>query len=382
MARGGDAPIDPNMQAPLDAWFVARAGESEGPYTWHELQSAARDGILQPRDWVWHEGMAGWIRVEEQEGLLIRPPPIPDDDGPESDPEEPSEAAVVMASLDLHPLPGGAEGVKEDGTWRPPVGPKMNSVLETTRFFLAAAGVSKKVRKRRQRRGWAVALVGLAAVVGLSQFVSFMPSLPDLGLISKSESDSDEGDGSVSAAERLRRSEACRLTGDCRRPKRAARTGRRPSSAPPKAYLTDDPNADTSTRRGDLEPETVDIGAMMTEGAKQTLISPERQVKLDVRKGTAEASLSEAQTAQVKRKVTPALKQCKGVFAAITVVVRVETDKRGRVKKASAPSGPSSVRRCLERRARYWRFGKTLASRALELTVPAKKGVVRVAAVE
>ena len=169
------------------------------------------------------------------------------------------------------------------------------------------------------------------------------------------------------AMDAVDRQEACRLTGDCRAPIP------RPNPETPSS-------AEAEGRRGDTPPSAVSIGALQTGGGQ--VDGPEKQVaKVDLPTAERPDALSETQTFIVKKKVSPGLKNCGGVYARSAVVVRVQTDGGGNVQRVRVPRGPSRVRRCLKRRAKYWRFGPALANRELQLTIPAKRGVVRVAAV-
>ena len=433
-------------QSNAASWFIARAGESEGPYTWRQMRSAAHKGLVRPRDWVWQKGMRAWVRAEEQEGLLSQslPPPVPQDAPARQPPPAPPKsadlpsgqagassapppsadlpsaeagacAARLSASVDVEapqlsassggeaPLDASsfassdpvessscASGADtplnaksfDTSTAAPLSSPSLamlgdadhapskagaGSLGETTRQFLAAAGISQKVRRRRQRNVMAGGLAALVAIGVLGTMFGGrrleapeVPSTPDAVMPS-----------GPSEAAALRRAEACQLTGDC--PPRRTRSMRRASA--------DKVSTPAEARRGDVRPEALQIGPLATGGVKSADLKLEGPVELEIEERTAQETLTEAQTVTVKDKAGPVLKQCKGVFARTTVVMRLKTDKRGKVTEVSVPRGPLQVRRCLQRRAKYWRFGAKLASQKLELTVPAKRGVVRVTAV-
>ncbi len=61
-------------------WYVARGGESLGPFGLDELLAKLRDGTFGPRDHAFTEGMAGWTpvaRVPELSGALGGRGPLP-----------------------------------------------------------------------------------------------------------------------------------------------------------------------------------------------------------------------------------------------------------------------------------------------------------------
>ncbi len=345
-----------------EAWFVARSGESSGPYTWPQLQSAARDGELKPRDWVWCEGMQQWSRAEDQAGLLEAsgPPPEPPMPPPASD-DLASKATPASVGPPVLPPASPTAGEPTSSATTGAV-----SLGETTRQFLAAAGVSAKVRRRRQRR--AVLLVLLAGV-GLLLGYEYLSSDPTEDAPSPPPAKTDAvAAPTLGDADAIDRAQRCRLTGTCKTQKRV-----RPAAPTPEAEAA-------PQRRGDAMPESVPLAALTTAGGSAAALEAGPAVIPDMRREETEEGLSELQTALVKKKVTPGLKSCGGVFAATDVVVRVSTDAKGHVKTVSVPQGPLAVQRCLKRRAKYWRFGAEVASRRIELKVPAKKGLVRISA--
>lgn len=351
------------MQEPSHTgpWYIARSGESQGPYTWPQLQSAARQGLVRPRDWVWQQGMRAWIRAESQDGLLpaireVTPPP----------PEYEAPASIEAKGPAPAPPPA----------WVPTPAPSRPvSLGETTRHFLAAAGVSAKVRQRRQRQAGLLLAGGIGLVVATGLF--FRGAAEGENPPSAAPTASATDDRLDDDAAQLRRSEACRLTGDCRRRRRRA-----PRAAPSAEQRRPEAHGPNIGRRGDSEPETISIGGLQTSGVKETLIAEAHPVELEVRKETEKEGLSATETALVKRRVTPSLKRCRGVFAASKVIVRFATSGRGRVRQVDVRSGPRHVRRCLKRSAGGWRFGREFGARTVELTVPARKGVVRISVIE
>ena len=377
-----------------DSWFVARDGESQGPFTWAQLRSAVRQGKVKPRDWIWRSGMRRWVRAEEQEGLIAAtPPPVPadDDSSPDLQPEVIHSVSIEAngdgpTTFARPPSDGGA------GPPGPPPPPKASdaqfsssgppgpvsldgpvstgmSLGETTRQFLAAAGVSAKVRRRRRRQATGLAVLGIAVLVGGglwgSEWEDVEDEEPPVAAVADEEGQERPTPGA------LDRRDACRLTGDCRR---AARRG----SGRARKGARERP----AGRRGDVEPSRFEMGALTTSGGGQAALGAKPAVKVESRETTEASGLSETQTFIVKKKVTPGLRNCGGVYAKSKVVIEVSTNGEGKVSDVTVRRGPSRVRRCLKRRARYWRFGRALADRKIQLTIPAKAGVVRVAGID
>ncbi|MEM7674827.1 MAG: GYF domain-containing protein [Myxococcota bacterium] len=381
-----------------ERWFVARSGESSGPYSWPQLRAEAQQGELRSRDWIWRKGMSEWIRAREQPGLFKTiPPPVPLDasDPPSQVVSSPDETPSIPAA-DTPPIPAPetASDVDESDIERveheavtvsivetasdkavtmpavetasevdeaaieqvEPVREAVDADIgETTRRFLAAAGISEHVRRRRRR--WAALLlvllllgvVGASAVSGSKERLSAVVASRDV-----SPKPVDEPPPRPASVQ------ACRLTGTCA-PRRASR----------RSTATKSPRFEAEI------PKPVGIGALETSGGLVESDIAKAQVELPQLQPERDDGLSALQTAAIKAKVTPGFKRCKGVFAPSKVVVQFSTDSRGKVRKVSVPQGPGRVRRCLLRRARYWRFGRALASRRIELTVAANGGLVK-----
>jgi hypothetical protein len=54
-------------------WFVARNGESLGPYTSDALRQMAESGELQHTDLLWKDGMKDWRPAGDSKGLFPKP---------------------------------------------------------------------------------------------------------------------------------------------------------------------------------------------------------------------------------------------------------------------------------------------------------------------
>ncbi len=57
-------------------WHYLIDGEQVGPVSTQELQDLALDGIVQPTDLVWTQGMEDWKPAFEIPGLIVTPPPV------------------------------------------------------------------------------------------------------------------------------------------------------------------------------------------------------------------------------------------------------------------------------------------------------------------
>lgn len=53
-----------------EQWYVSRDGKQSGPMTLEQLQAGAASGNVRPTDFVWKEGMAGWVGAQEIAGLF------------------------------------------------------------------------------------------------------------------------------------------------------------------------------------------------------------------------------------------------------------------------------------------------------------------------
>lgn len=62
-----------------DRWYYLEAGRAVGPVSKADLEQRAASGLLGNDDLVWLEGMAGWERAANIDGLYIvqTPPPLP-----------------------------------------------------------------------------------------------------------------------------------------------------------------------------------------------------------------------------------------------------------------------------------------------------------------
>lgn len=73
-------------------WYIYKDGTQRGPMSWEELREQARSGGVAAEDYVWTEGMSGWARADEVEGLLYSAPaPVP---APQPAPAPPPPSAA------------------------------------------------------------------------------------------------------------------------------------------------------------------------------------------------------------------------------------------------------------------------------------------------
>jgi hypothetical protein len=56
-----------------DRWYYLEAGRAVGPVSRGDLELRAESGLLGGDDLVWLEGMAGWERAANIDGLQTRP---------------------------------------------------------------------------------------------------------------------------------------------------------------------------------------------------------------------------------------------------------------------------------------------------------------------
>lgn len=58
-------------------WHVSREREHLGPFNWEEFVLMLDAGTIKPGDLIWAEGLDGWIRADQINGLIIPIPPPP-----------------------------------------------------------------------------------------------------------------------------------------------------------------------------------------------------------------------------------------------------------------------------------------------------------------
>lgn len=82
-------------------WYLYKNQQQEGPLTWEQLVERAEAGDLGPADMVWTEGMDGWARADQVEGLVAAAPPAAPEPvfapppPPEADTLQPASAGVT-----------------------------------------------------------------------------------------------------------------------------------------------------------------------------------------------------------------------------------------------------------------------------------------------
>ena len=84
-----------------NGWYYTDNGEQAGPITFEALQQMARDGRLQPGDFVWTSRMAGWEPASSVDELWpqpgARPPSLPPRIAATQPSPQPSSAAPGSA---------------------------------------------------------------------------------------------------------------------------------------------------------------------------------------------------------------------------------------------------------------------------------------------
>ncbi|MEL6186904.1 MAG: AgmX/PglI C-terminal domain-containing protein, partial [Myxococcota bacterium] len=217
-------------------WYVAIDGQQHGPFAFAELVSKVERGDVVGRHYVWHDGMSDWTRVRDMPDLAtyleqnVSPPPEPpaevggdvvafdgeaaaDPGATEADVEVPAEVAAAMSAVpaaaegtEVEARAEAANGVDGSGaavaTGTVPEGVHLDLELgdedlfakipratnqelvqrESTKFFVAAAGVKNEKKKNRLGIIFAgIAAVLFAAFMGLWAGGIIHVSLPGLG---------------------------------------------------------------------------------------------------------------------------------------------------------------------------------------------------------
>ncbi len=53
-----------------EKWFIYQNKQQKGPYSFEQLVQEAGHGLIRPEDLLWSQGMEGWIRADQVEGLF------------------------------------------------------------------------------------------------------------------------------------------------------------------------------------------------------------------------------------------------------------------------------------------------------------------------
>lgn len=64
------SPVEAKPPEPDQLWHYIRNDQEEGPVPFSQLQSLASQGLLGPGDFIWSEGMPGWIEAREVDGVF------------------------------------------------------------------------------------------------------------------------------------------------------------------------------------------------------------------------------------------------------------------------------------------------------------------------
>ncbi len=85
-------------------WFLYKNQQQQGPFSWEKLVEQARAHIIGPADMIWTEGMGGWSRADQVEGLItpapkaaVPPPANPQFAGPALSASSPAGAKSETA---------------------------------------------------------------------------------------------------------------------------------------------------------------------------------------------------------------------------------------------------------------------------------------------
>jgi predicted Zn finger-like uncharacterized protein len=197
------APVPQDRKQAGVEWYVAYEGLQEGPMAFAELVNRLRAGTVGTRHYVWHDGMSGWERTADVLDLIpyldspsTRPAPPPP---PRRAPEEESGTLAVRSIVEtmqedttVQAAAPTAEGALGSGimvmtTTAGPTKATADSMFdegddlfanvprasaaelvsaESTRFFVAAAGVNKQ-------KSWANVARASAVTFGIV-FVAFI----------------------------------------------------------------------------------------------------------------------------------------------------------------------------------------------------------------
>ncbi len=200
-------------------WYVAIDAQQHGPFAFAELVHKVRDGSVQGRHHVWHDGMADWTRVRDLPDLAsylpqtAPPPPAPGAavserplsvvpptplDAPSDGENGATEVEAVVAEPPPEPkaeppraspnvlmaAPADDLGLDDDDIFAniPRASEQELVQRESTKFFVAAAGVQNQ--KKKNRLGvylGAAAAALLVGVVGLGYAGVIQITLPGVG---------------------------------------------------------------------------------------------------------------------------------------------------------------------------------------------------------
>ena len=92
--------------------FITRGKDSSGPYTLEQVQDYLSQGVLLPDDFAYHEGLEGWIRLEQlisESAPMEEPLPSIQEAAIAPSPSEP-EPVVAPVAVAATPAPTKGEG--------------------------------------------------------------------------------------------------------------------------------------------------------------------------------------------------------------------------------------------------------------------------------
>ncbi len=426
------APVPANLEIAGVEWYAAIDGTQHGPYAFAEVVQKVETGQLIGRHYVWHDGMENWTRLREVPDLakylptprsVPPPPPAPvEEQGPDAEVVElasrraqlsqdllepglrraevpPTQPALSSSArteeldralndvlgLDssgsnpVAPAAGPTQDVDEDMMSGDDLFaniPRANQAdevhRESTRFFVAAAGVNK--HRKRRRIGIISGVVALVLLVGfLGGWAAglFSIRLPGIGdpfanmRQGRALTEAGPAEGELSAKE------LALLKGNKARARKRRRS--RPSrgtgeASVPSDYVDDNGAGGAgSGPRGQGGAEKVGFGALQTSGAAGGSDLPEADLPTSspdmpvVDQSTltqdAVARVVKQNSMSVRFCYQQSLKGSKNLRGKLQIKLRVEPS--GRVSRTEVKTSQfkgTTLATCISDKIRKWTF--------------------------
>jgi len=94
-------------------WYLYKDQQQQGPFSWDKLVEQARAHSIEPADMIWAEGMEGWSRADQVEGLITPDPktPVP----PPVNPQFAGSAPAAASPAGPGVVAAGASGKSSTG---------------------------------------------------------------------------------------------------------------------------------------------------------------------------------------------------------------------------------------------------------------------------